>query len=518
MSEYSRTRRKLTSGRQGLEQEDAMEKGGNGRNGLVASEVEQANRQALGEDSEDTDEANSSGIDESRREKGFTMLFCVPQAMSLREQPNREYVRSHILLPVEESKGDFRTLDGNSVEIKGSRLLVANPGDEIIDAFDMSPACKPSKVYPPWEKRMVHIMYTEDIPYWDVCNKPYTLKILHIDRPLRGGCNVPCTLEGMSLSLVGQYMCLLRCFPENEHLFNQLDEFVEFVIRKNGRVFPSDFQPDGHKKNDRILQHYSADEEEMFEHVRKLVRYWIRATSRTIMHQSDSFKGLFETSLNNYLVAGDEGSDCCSPTPALATPRTPSKLSSQVKRHTMQMQQVIEGYVMDRLHGVLMGQVEMRYMDEDDELFRLAKEIRSANDIQTRLGIRKEYQCAQTMAVGYLSQLGEKRTPLEKLLCLEDVVAAINASVEENIRAHFDDISAFQLTTDDLLDQLIFVVVTANGMGLKNLIAQIQFIREYHTINVNTTMLGYNLANIEVAVKWIMASGARGSEHGFPFP
>ena len=47
-------------------------------------------------------------------------------------------------------------------------------------------------------------------------------------------------------------------------------------------------------------------------------------------------------------------------------------------------------------------------------------------------------------------------TPLEKLLCLKKVHDQINRAVEKNLTSRYLDIGAHQMTTDDLLDQLIY--------------------------------------------------------------
>ena len=54
-------------------------------------------------------------------------------------------------------------------------------------------------------------------------------------------------------------------------------------------------------------------------------------------------------------------------------------------------------------------------------------------------------------------------TPLEKLLCLKSVHDNINRDVEKNLTSRYLDIGAHQMTTDDLLDQLIYAIVQARS-------------------------------------------------------
>lgn len=58
------------------------------------------------------------------------------------------------------------------------------------------------------------------------------------------------------------------------------------------------------------------------------------------------------------------------------------------------------------------------------------------------------------------------------------------------------------------MDQLILVIIYAHRVGLRNLCSQIGFIHHFHFRNVNTTVLGYNLANLEVAVEWLASQGS----------
>ena len=62
-----------------------------------------------------------------------------------------------------------------------------------------------------------------------------------------------------------------------------------------------------------------------------------------------------------------------------------------------------------------------------------------------------------------------------------------------------------------LLDALIFATLTAHARAPRNrgtadLVAHLAFARRLHLGgNVNTTVLGYHLANMEVAVGWFIA-------------
>lgn len=76
------------------------------------------------------------------------------------------------------------------------------------------------------------------------------------------------------------------------------------------------------------------------------------------------------------------------------------------------------------------------------------------------------------------------------------------------------------MTTDDILDQLLFVLVQAyNGVLRRSavkdarltpsfpLAAVIKYISDYHFINSNTTALGFTIANFQVAIEYFLMRG-----------
>lgn len=76
-------------------------------------------------------------------------------------------------------------------------------------------------------------------------------------------------------------------------------------------------------------------------------------------------------------------------------------------------------------------------------------------------------------------------------------------------------VDSHQLTTDDILDQLLFVIVQVFNETQQNeesvdafpLVAMLQYISQYHFINSNTTALGFTIANFQVAVEYFLMRG-----------
>ena len=160
---------------------------------------------------------------------------------------------------------------------------------------------------------------------------------------------------------------------------------------------------------------------------------------------------------------------------------------------------------MDGIHDVVFKWVAKHEEDHDIELTRILQGMSAWT--QHDLGMRIEFQCPQEEAVKHFQTLTACNTPLEKMLCLNKTHALINRGVEKNLTSRYLDIGAHQMTTDDLLDQLIFVIIRATKHKRNSrsyLAANIKYMQRFHLLNVNTTVLGYNQANLEVAIGWFL--------------
>ena len=443
-------------------------------------------------------------------------LVCVPHALSLRDAVTPSLLRSHILCTTtkvglpnsgaadkdtfdgdgrristssapnttrdrldldrgllgdteeRENLGVFTTLNGKSVKIAGSEISTG-------DGFK--------------EARTVRILYTEELlssrtSAWDgdgdaaagstsgCASTPATrtsiasadgmdtISIVHIDRPFEGGIDVPFGgAHDLDATQISRFICLLRAFPENELMFSALGDFFRNVNEvgaqweKNQSRNPARQHPMGRLK-DSIDAH---------------VRSRIKATVQSLRKQD----------YLRYISS-----------------------ASQFKHHLLQLEQVMESFVLSNIHDPLFAYLVQVHKEEDELLHRSLERLTYCT--HKHLGTRPEFQVPVDQAVRELLRLASCKTALQKLLCLKNVFTEINASVEFNLYSHYLDIGNFQLTADDLVDQLIYVLVQAHRSGMRHLHAHVAFIRRFHFRNVNTTVLGYNLANLEVAIEWIV--------------
>ena len=297
-----------------------------------------------------------------------------------------------------------------------------------------------------------------------------TISIVHIDRPFEGGIDVPFGgAENLDALQISRFISLLRVFPENELLFHSLGIFFRDV-----NALGDEWKAAAKKAN--CPHPFSTLENSIDAHVRA----HINAAVVSLRKQD------YLREINS---------------------------ASQLKHHMLQLEQVMESFVLSNIHDALFPHLVQNHQAEDRRLHRALDRL--AHCSHTHLGARAEFQVPVDDAVRELLRLASCKTALQKLLCLKSVFAIINATVESNLHSHYLEIGSFQMTADDLVDQLIFVLIRAHEKGLRALNAHVAFIRQFHSRNVNTTVLGYNLANLEVAIEWAVRCA---SESACPAP
>ncbi len=296
------------------------------------------------------------------------------------------------------------------------------------------------------ETRKVRIIYTEE--FKDEQNEKLKCHLLHLGCPLEGGVDAPSGSDEMSRQVIQQFTALLKSYPEHESVFLRLDDF----IKETKSYFNFDKGRPLHKRMEDFVRH------EMEFATGALLN------SSCFQHLSKSGR----------------------------------------KKQRIQISQVLESYIMDGIHDVVFDWVKKEEEEHDLELTKILNGMISWN--QNDLDMQIEFQCPQDEAINEFLKLSNYRTPLEKMLCLNDTHTLINRAVERNLTSRYLDIGAHQMTTDDLLDQLIYVIIASakKARSKSSLAANIKYVQRFHLSNVNTTVLGYNQANLEVAIGWFL--------------
>ncbi|KAE9078273.1 hypothetical protein PF007_g23930 [Phytophthora fragariae] len=297
------------------------------------------------------------------------------------------------------------------------------------------------------------------------------LTVLHISRPLEGGIEIPEDPSEIDVATFRKYTAILRSFPENELVFYQLDETVSQVhkICMQEQVY------------ERYKQTLPANLKEEWE-----------AAVEELIHA-----GSFDDVEEDYRLQRRHGGGVS---------------------HLLQIQQVVECYLMESLHDLIFPRVVASCQEQDRKLQQVLYRMRHYTPED--FGLQKEFQCFASEARDTLLTVVEKKTPLDMLLVFKACIDRVSDAITRNIKLRRLDFEAYQLTTDDILDQLLFVLVQAYNYVLRRsavrdagmtslfpLAAVIKYISDYHFINSNTTALGFTIANFQVAIEYFLMRG-----------
>ncbi|OWY97511.1 hypothetical protein PHMEG_00031939, partial [Phytophthora megakarya] len=270
------------------------------------------------------------------------------------------------------------------------------------------------------DQRQVRILLSEkrEIHHQEVT-------VLHISRPLAGGIEVPEDPSEIDVATFRKYTAILRSFPENELVFYQLDETISQV-------------------------HKICVQEQVYERYKltlpaNLREEWEAAVDELI------HAGSFDDVEEDYRLHTRHGGGVS---------------------HLLQIQQVVECYLMESLHDLIFPRVVASCQEQDKKLQQVLYRMRLYTPED--FGLRKEFQCFAAEARDTLLTVVEKKTPLDMLLVFKACIDRVSDAITRNVK----------------LRRLDFAVI--------------QYISDYHFINSNTTALGFTLANFQVAIEYFL--------------
>ncbi|KAE9299893.1 hypothetical protein PR003_g22881 [Phytophthora rubi] len=242
--------------------------------------------------------------------------------------------------------------------------------------------------------------------------------VLHISRPLEGGIEIPEDPSEIDVATFRKYTAILRSFPENELVFYQLDETVSQV-------------------------HKICVQEQVYERYKQtlpanLKEEWEAAVEELI------HAGSFDDVEEDYRLQRRHGGGVS---------------------HLLQIQQVVECYLMESLHDLIFPRVVASCQEQDRKLQQVLYRMRHYTPED--FGLQKEFQCFASEARDTLLTVVEKKTPLDMLLVFKACIDRVSDAITRNIKLRRLDFEAYQLTTDDILDQLLFVLVQTYNYVLR---------------------------------------------------
>ncbi|ETK87467.1 hypothetical protein F441_08252 [Phytophthora nicotianae CJ01A1] len=316
------------------------------------------------------------------------------------------------------------------------------------------------------DRRQVRILLSEkrEIHHQEVT-------VLHISRPLEGGLEVPEDPSEIDVATLRKYTAILRSFPENELIFYQLEETISQV-------------------------HKICVQEQVYERYKQTLPANLKEEWETAVEEL-IHAGSFDDIEEDYRLQRRHGGGVS---------------------HLLQIQQVVECYLMESLHDVIFPRIVASCREQDKKLQQVLYRMRHYTPED--FGLRKEFQCFAAEARDTLLTVTQKKTPLDMLLVFKTCIDRVSDAITRNVKLRRLDFEAYQLTTDDILDQLLFVLVQAFNKVLREtaedasgpaspfpIAAVIKYISDYHFINSNTTALGFTIANFQVAIEYFLMRG-----------
>lgn len=298
------------------------------------------------------------------------------------------------------------------------------------------------------QSKAVPVIFTRDVRVPDAFND-YSSSECHlkyISCPLEGGIDAPSEVNEMKAKHIDNYMTMILCYPENEVIVNKIDIFIRDV--------------------------YIASKMNLLKNINP-------SLSQQICDQCEgAMKHILYS--HSFFFSSHRGHKYIAP-----------------------VMQTLESYMMNNLYPVVF---KLLKEDNSEESQILENGINLMKDHpMTYFNIKQQFICDVSEAIAKLKKISKCRTPLEKAQCLKDTCDIVNECLTDHLRENNIPIESVELTTDDIIDFLIYIICKAYP-NTKYLNVDLCYINQYHLANIDATSLGYTLANYDVAIKWLKQS------------
>ena len=125
------------------------------------------------------------------------------------------------------------------------------------------------------------------------------------------------------------------------------------------------------------------------------------------------------------------------------------------------------------------------------------------NDIE----INPAFQCTLTEAISEISRLPDQKTPVDKMLVLKSTASAVREAVVRHVntsqRSPKADKAMDDLSTDDLILLLIWVLLRAPSKVHECFPSDIRYVEIYHFVNSASTPIGFEFCHFQIVLNWI---------------
>lgn len=163
-------------------------------------------------------------------------------------------------------------------------------------------------------------------------------------------------------------------------------------------------------------------------------------------------------------------------------------------RNLAEFKEIVEVYVLNRLHAKLWDDFTTLFAKEDNDLLSLASSLKNLR--QSDVGVRQALQCSMVAPSRHFKYMDTCTSPLEKLYCLKETCDLIMKTVA----ASQPPDSQESVTTDDLIPFLVYIIVLSKP---KNLRTNLFLMENLTFIGLSTNEMGFNLVSLQAAVQYL---------------
>ncbi|EQC27942.1 hypothetical protein SDRG_14220 [Saprolegnia diclina VS20] len=181
-------------------------------------------------------------------------------------------------------------------------------------------------------------------------------------------------------------------------------------------------------------------------------------------------------------------------------------LGPRTHQRSLQLDQAVESYLLEQVHAKVLHRLEATCVADQAKLEAAWFALRNATP--STFKIRREYQCQHKEAIALLLSAYNQTTPLGMLLQLKRVLQSVQDAIHARLIRHKWPLGEFHLSTDDVLDQLIYILVRAGitSDGRFPFAAMLQYMEQYHFVPATVSAIGFTMANFQVALEWLLTS------------
>ena len=386
-----------------------------------------------------------------------TSVLCCPESQSLSYSGvDKGLLKSHILIPMKNVDGHFRSLDGKHLYLSGDQLC---PGNGYHENGKSS-------------NHKVRIISTADLslPRKDGSGQEGTVKIYYISHPLTGGLSSPTEDDEIGMSLNRKYVSLLRSYPEIDAIFLELEDFIRQV-----NILGWETGLDGYN---RIKPFMSASLHSEWQTVSE------RLCNAACLEDGNSSLQLTKMHISQIVetyMMYHVGKNIY----AWLTKKNAAKSErlSNLMKNEMQI-----------LSPEEIGIPPAFQCCQEAAVFELMK-MKSVQDTSWA-PVEKIFILRNVVNI-----VQKNVSEFVKFIC--------DAGNGNGIEKEED---GFDLTTDDLIAILCQVVIQASP-DYENLYTDIQYLSEYHFVpSISSTSLGFNLCHFQCVLSWFLKKLKESSE------